>query len=114
MGSTYQSAALVVSLDSSVRPTVVPRPYARRPTVTTALTGENANAPASTKDDIQLAQQLQAAEARLVDRYREHGEITEDRVRSTYAGVVSRFADAPVRNFLPILVERAVQHELER
>jgi hypothetical protein len=82
--------------------------------VTTSLPGQSPRPPASTSEETQLAQQLHAAEARLVDRYRERGDITEDRVRSTYAGVMSRFVDARVRNFLPILVERAVQLELER
>jgi hypothetical protein len=81
--------------------------------VTTSLPGQSPPPSTPTGEEIQLAQQLQAAEARLVDRYREHGDITEARVRSIYAGVMARFVDARVRNFLPILVERAVQRELE-
>lgn len=77
-----------------------------------SLTGANGQAP--TGEEIQIAQQLQDAEARLVVRYRERGVITKERVRSTYEGVMALFAHARVRNFLPILVERAVARELER
>jgi hypothetical protein len=83
----------------------------RRPLMTTSPTGENTAA--STAGEIQVAQQLQAAEARLVDRYRDVSGISEDRVRNSYVRAVERFSQARVRNFLPILVERAVQRELE-
>jgi hypothetical protein len=64
-------------------------------------------------DDPLVAQQLAAAEGRLVARYRNRAGITEERVRHTVGTVSWRFAGARVRGFLPILVERAVRHELD-
>jgi hypothetical protein len=65
-------------------------------------------------EDRQVAQQLQDTEARLVERYRGRDGITEDRVRRTFGEVTARFAEATVRGFLPILIERRVQVELGR
>jgi len=67
-----------------------------------------------TAEEQQIVQQLQAVEARLVEQYAGHGEITEDQVRGTFGQVTQRFVDARVRTFLPILVERAVRRELGR
>jgi len=67
-----------------------------------------------TAGEQQIVQQLQAAEARLVEQYAGHSEITEDQVRGTFGQVTRRFVDARVRTFLPILVERAVRRELGR
>ncbi|MGI8816232.1 MAG: three-helix bundle dimerization domain-containing protein [Pseudonocardia sp.] len=50
---------------------------------------------------------------RLVDRYRDRQGITADRVRHAFATISYRFVGAPVRSFLPILIERAVQFELD-
>ena len=60
----------------------------------------------------QIAQQLTAAEGRLVDFYAREGVITEEHVRATFGHVAQRFIDARVRTFLPILIERAVRREL--
>jgi hypothetical protein len=63
-------------------------------------------------EDRQVAQQLDAVEARLIERYREQEGVGEDRVRHTIDVVRSRFEGAAVRSFLPILIERAVASEL--
>jgi hypothetical protein len=71
----------------------------------------------TTRDDAeeeQIAQQLKESEARLVDRYATHGQITEDHVRHTLGRVAERFLSAKIRTFLPILIERAARRELER
>ena len=68
--------------------------------------------PAQGLEDRQVAQQLLDTEARLIERYRGRDGITEDRVRSTFGAVTARFADATVRGFLPILIERRVRVEL--
>ncbi|WP_445183307.1 three-helix bundle dimerization domain-containing protein [Pseudonocardia sp. Cha107L01] len=64
-------------------------------------------------EEEQIAQQLKESEARLVDHYVTHGEITEDHVRHTFGRVAERFLSARIRTFLPILIERAAR-ELER
>jgi hypothetical protein len=62
----------------------------------------------------QINQQLRETQDRLVLHYANHFEISEDHVRGTFEAIQSRFADATIRSFLPILIERAVQHELGR
>jgi hypothetical protein len=65
-------------------------------------------------EDRQVAQQLAETESRLIEHYRDRDGITEERVRSTFGSVRDRFAQARIRSFLPILVERGVQVELGR
>lgn len=63
--------------------------------------------------DRQVAQQLQAARFRLmIDLAR--GSTPAREVSRTFEQVSHRFADARVRSFLPILVERAVRAEFGR
>ncbi|WP_037076449.1 three-helix bundle dimerization domain-containing protein [Pseudonocardia spinosispora] len=65
-----------------------------------------------TPEERQLAQQLADTEGRLIAQLAGRREITEERVRETFARMYQRFTDAPVRSFLPILIERAVRGEL--
>jgi hypothetical protein len=62
----------------------------------------------------QIAEQLSEAEGRLVEQYAGRNGINEDRVRRTFGQVRQRFAEARMRTFVPILVERAVRRELDR
>lgn len=63
--------------------------------------------------DRQVAQQLQAARFRLmIDLAR--GTTPAREVSKTFERVSDRFADARVRSFVPILVERAVRAEFGR
>jgi hypothetical protein len=66
------------------------------------------------REDRQVAQQLEETEARLVESYRGQDGVTEERVRSAFGAVKARFEHARVRNFLPILIERGVRVELGR
>ena len=63
-------------------------------------------------EERQVGQQLDEVEARLVDQLAGRAEITEERVRSIVRVIRDRFADARIRSFLPILVERAARREL--
>ncbi|HTF53764.1 MAG TPA: hypothetical protein VK735_40495 [Pseudonocardia sp.] len=63
-------------------------------------------------EERQVGQQLDEVETRLVDQLAGRAEITEERVRSIVRVVRERFADARIRSFLPILVERAARREL--
>lgn len=65
-----------------------------------------------TGEDRQVAQQLAAVEDRLVAHYRDEAGVGEERTRQTFEVVKSRFAEATVRNFLPILIERGVRTAL--
>ena len=58
--------------------------------------------------DVQLAQ----LESRLLIQYAHQGQHTEAAVRDQFQRAVQRFANARIRNFLPILIERAVTDEL--
>lgn len=72
------------------------------------------HSPTSNKTEEQLvAEQLKAVESRLIERYAHQREISPDRIRQTFAVVADRFAQARVRAFVPILVERAVRREIE-
>ena len=64
-------------------------------------------------EDRQVAQQLRDTEARLLDQYAGRAGVTADRVMQVIASVRERFADARIRSFLPILVERAARQELD-
>jgi hypothetical protein len=63
-------------------------------------------------EERQIGQQLDEVETRLVDQLAGRKEITEERVRSIVRTIRERFADARIRAFLPILVERAARREL--
>jgi len=63
-------------------------------------------------EERQVGQQLDEVEARLVDQLAGRAEITEERVRSIVRVIRERFANARIRSFLPILVERAARREL--
>jgi plasmid stability protein len=58
--------------------------------------------------DAQLAQ----LESRLLIQYAHHGKHTEATVRDQFQHAVQRFANARIRSFLPILIERAVKGKL--
>jgi hypothetical protein len=62
-------------------------------------------------EDPQVSAQLRDVESRLVDLYA--AEDGEERVRQAMATNRARFADARVRTFVPILVERAVRAEMD-
>lgn len=61
----------------------------------------------------QIAGQLKGLEDRLVLRYAGSDAASENRVRNIFGIVLTRFAGARVRAYLPILVERAVRKEIE-
>jgi hypothetical protein len=63
--------------------------------------------------DRQIAQQLQAARFRLMIELA-RGTTPAREVSTTFERVAQRFANARVRSFLPILVERAVRAEFGR
>jgi len=62
-------------------------------------------------EERQVEQQLADLESRLVAQYADQG-VNEGRVRAIVEQVRSRFANARVRTFVPILVERAARREL--
>jgi hypothetical protein len=62
-------------------------------------------------EERQVEQQLADVEARLVAQYVDRG-VNEGRVRAIVEQLRSRFADARVRTFVPILIERAARREL--
>jgi hypothetical protein len=62
-------------------------------------------------EERQVEQQLADLESRLVAQYADQG-VNEGRVRAIVEQVRSRFANARVRTFVPILVERAARQEL--
>jgi hypothetical protein len=78
--------------------------------MTTAMDPSSTDGP----DDPQVTRQLEAAESRLLAHYRDRDGITEEHIRRTFDKVGSRFANAHVRTFLPILIERATRLELDR
>jgi hypothetical protein len=63
-------------------------------------------------DDAGTAQ-LAQLEDRLVAQYAHHGHHSETEVREHFQRAAQHFADAQVRSFLPILIERAVTTKLE-
>jgi hypothetical protein len=77
------------------------------------MTTQASHSPRSELED-PLLRQLQDVRARLLARYRDRGGITEQQARDAVDRTTSRFANAPVRAFIPILVERIVTVELER
>lgn len=58
--------------------------------------------------DAQLAQ----LQDRLVIQYAHHGDHNETDVRDQFQRAVQHFANARIRSFLPILIERAVKTKL--
>jgi hypothetical protein len=62
-------------------------------------------------EERQVEQQLADLESRLVAQYADQG-VNEGRVRAIVEQVRSRFVNARVRTFVPILVERAARQEL--
>jgi hypothetical protein len=62
-------------------------------------------------EERQVEQQLADLESRLVAQYADQG-VNEGRVRAIVEQVRSRFTNARVRTFVPILVERAARQEL--
>lgn len=69
-------------------------------------------AQAHEQDERQIESQLRDLEARLIDEYAGRGANCEAKVHETLATQIRRFADARVRTFLPILIERATRAEL--
>lgn len=58
--------------------------------------------------DHQVDMQLDALEERLLSHYRREHPDSEGILREFLADARARFADARIRTFLPILIERAV------
>jgi hypothetical protein len=65
-----------------------------------------------TKTDDAVNAQLAQLEARLVTQYVHQGRHTETAVRDHFQHAAQRFANARIRSFLPILIERAVKAKL--
>lgn len=59
-----------------------------------------------------VEEQLRQVRARLVARFCGDGELGEETVRRHFAEAVEDFADARIRTYLPVLVERAVRTRL--
>ena len=78
------------------------------------MAGASATRTTPACEDQHVSAQLRDVESRLVRTHSDGTPPSEDRVRRTVAAVEARFADAHVRTFLPILVERAARVELER
>ncbi|MCE7004245.1 hypothetical protein LWC34_15580 [Kibdelosporangium philippinense] len=55
---------------------------------------------------------LDQVEDRLINRYEKT--VPPEQVRQTMRAEAHRFDDAPVKSFVPILVERAVRARLDR
>ena len=64
-------------------------------------------------EERQVAQRLRDAEARLMEEYVGRSGVPAERVEQVISSVRARFADARIRSFLPILVERAARRELD-
>jgi hypothetical protein len=64
-------------------------------------------------EERQVAQQLRDTEARLVEDYVGRVRVPAERVMQVISSVRERFADARIRSFLPILIERAARRELD-
>jgi hypothetical protein len=65
-------------------------------------------------ENLQVSAQLRDVTSRLVGAYGDGTSHGDDRVRRTVADIEARFADARVRTFLPLLIERAARAELAR
>ena len=61
-----------------------------------------------------LRHQLSQARQRLLAHYQGRADLSDDSVRRTFERVAQRYADAHIRAFVPILVERAARGELDR
>lgn len=64
------------------------------------------------KADDAVNAQLAQLEDRLVTQYAHHGHHNETEVRDYFQRAAQRFANAQIRSFLPILIERAVKAKL--
>jgi hypothetical protein len=64
-------------------------------------------------EERQVAQQLRDTEARLLEHYAGRVGVPAERVTQVISSVRERFADARIRSFLPILIERAARRELD-
>lgn len=65
-------------------------------------------------ENLQVSAKLRDVTSRLVGAYGDGTSHGDDQVRQTIAAIEARFADARVRTFLPILIERAARAELTR
>ncbi|WP_156935010.1 three-helix bundle dimerization domain-containing protein [Pseudonocardia spinosispora] len=61
----------------------------------------------------QVDQQLREVEDRLVARYANHADLTEEVVRGAVAELRDRYSIARVRSFLPIIIERAARAKFD-
>lgn len=64
------------------------------------------------KADDAVNAQLAQLEDRLVTQYAHHGHHNETDVRDHFQRATQHFANARIRSFLPILIERAVKAKL--
>jgi hypothetical protein len=64
--------------------------------------------------DDALDAQLAQLEEQLVTQYGHHGLYNEAQIRAEFQRAKHHFTHAQVRNFLPILIERAVKTALTR
>ena len=62
--------------------------------------------------DDTVNKQLAQLEDRLVTQHAHHGPHNETEVRELFQRAAQHFADARVRSFLPILIERTVKAKL--
>jgi len=67
---------------------------------------------AESREEQQINQQLDDTRTRLVENYTARDGVSAQEVLATFDAVRARFADARIRGFLPILVERAVRAQL--
>jgi hypothetical protein len=74
---------------------------------------ETARPSALDVEERQVAQQLRDTEARLLQQYAGRVGVPAERVTQVISSVRERFADARIRSFLPILIERAARRELD-
>ena len=92
------------------------RPTLRTPTLPLRLALAGASMAGMTQPDHQAAHRKRAERAafdKLVERIKsQFPEMDEQTVVATVRGEYGRFETSPIRDFLPILVERSVRHEL--
>jgi hypothetical protein len=60
--------------------------------------------------EIDEAHQLEQVEDRLIRRF--GGQVPKQRISKEFSAAVARFAKAPVRTFVPVLIQREVSDTL--
>jgi hypothetical protein len=60
--------------------------------------------------EVDEAEQLKQVEARLISKFGE--QVPKQRISKEFSAAVARFAKAPVRAFVPVLIQREVSDTL--